>query len=124
MKPSWFVLVVALIAFPGPCQARPNQEGLYDVLRVGTLSCETWIQQRADKSNEKHFINSAWIQGYLTATNVFGEGSSHLAKGTDAEGIMAWVDRYCEKRPADAMAVAAKALVDELTQQARGRNEN
>jgi hypothetical protein len=114
MKYGRFVLFAAIVALSDPCQARPNQEGAYEVLGVGTLSCEVWTKQRTDNSSEKHFINSAWVQGYLTAANLFGDGPSHLAKGVDADGIVAWVDSYCAQHPGDALAVAAKALVEDL----------
>ena len=113
MKHIWLVLLATLITLPVLCQARPNQEGAYEVLGVGTLSCEVWTKERADRSDERHFINSAWVQGYVTAVNVFGDGPSHLAKGTDADGIMAWIDGYCAQHPAESLTVAAKALVDE-----------
>jgi len=105
------VLLATLITLPVLCQARPNQEGAYEVLGVGTLSCEVWTKDRTDRSSESHFINGAWVQGYLTAVNVFGDGPSHIAKGTDADGIMAWIDSYCAQHPAESLTVAAKALV-------------
>ena len=119
MKQLWLGLLATLITLPIPCQARPNQEGAYEVLGVGTISCEVWTKNRADKSNDRNFINGAWIQGYLTAVNVFGDGPSHLAKGTDAEGIMTWIDNYCAQHPGDSLTVAAKALVSELTERRR-----
>ena len=85
---------------------------------MGTISCEVWTKNRADKSNDRNFINVAWIQGYLTAVNVFGDGPSHLAKGTDAEGIMTWIDNYCAQHPGHSQTVAPKALVNELTEKA------
>ena len=114
-------------SLPGPQQhrfrtamgdPRPNQEGAYEVLGVGTISCEVWTKDRADKNNDRNFINVAWVQGYLTAVNVFGDGPSHLAKGTDAEGIMTWIDNYCAQHPGHSLTVAAKALVNELTEKA------
>jgi hypothetical protein len=108
------IVLATLISLPVLCQARPNQEGAYEVLGVGTLSCETWSKDRADRASERHFIYGAWVQGYITAVNVFGEGASHLAKGIDDEGIMSWIDNYCSKHPTDSLTVAAKALVDEL----------
>ena len=85
-----------------------------NVLSIGQL----WTKDRADKSTDRNFINGAWVQGYLTAVNVFGDGPSHLAKGTDADGIMTWIDNYCAQHPGDSLTVAAKALVNELTEKA------
>ena len=115
---STLILLAILVALPVLCQARPNQEGAYEVLGVGTLSCEVWTKDRADRASESHFIKGAWVQGYLTTVNVFGDGASHIAEGIDDEGIMAWIDNYCAKHPADSLTVAAKALVDELRNRA------
>ena len=52
----WLVLLATLITLPVLCQARPNQEGVYEVLGVGTLSCEVWTKDRADRSSGSHFI--------------------------------------------------------------------
>ena len=85
MSRLWFVLFAILIVPPIPCQAKPNQNGAYEVLGVGTISCETWTKDRLDKNNDRNFVSGAWVQGYLTAVNVFGDGPSHLAKEIDAE---------------------------------------
>jgi hypothetical protein len=78
---------------------------------VGTISCEVWTKNRADKSNDRNFINGAWI-GYLSAVNV-RRWSEPFSQGADAEGIMTWIDiLLC------AASVAAKALVNELTEKA------
>ena len=116
MKQLCLGLLATLIVLPFACQARPNQEGAYEVLGVGTIACEVWTKDRADKGSDRNFINGAWLQGYLTAVNVFGDGPSHLAKGTDAEAIMTWIDNYCAQHPGDSLTVAAKALVNELTE--------
>ena len=118
MKQFWSSLLVTLIMLPLACQARPNQEGVYEVLGVGTMLCEGWTKSRADKDNDRNFINGAWVQGYLTAANVFGDGPSHLAEGTNAEGIMTWIDNYCAQHPGNPLATAAKSLVNELTKKA------
>jgi hypothetical protein len=118
MKQLWLGLLAILIMLPIPCQARPNQEGAYEVLGVGTMPCEGWNKNRAEKGNDRNFINGAWVQGYLTAANVFGNGPSHLAEGTDAEGIMTWINNYCAQHPGDSLTVAAKALENELTKKA------
>ena len=118
MKQFWSSLLVTLIMLPLACQARPNQEGVYEVLGVGTMLCEGWTKSRADKDNDRNFINGAWVQGYLTAANVFGDGPSHLAEGTDAEGIITRIDNYCAQRPGDPLTAAAKSLLNELTKKA------
>jgi hypothetical protein len=108
------ILLASLITLPVLCQARPNQEGAYEVLGVGTVSCAVWTKDRVDRASDRHFINGAWVQGYLTAVNLFSDGPSHIAKGIDDDGVMAWIDNYCAQHPVDSLTVAAKALVEEL----------
>ena len=50
MKQLWLGLLATLITLPIPCQARPDQEGAYEVLGVGTISCEVWTKNRADRA--------------------------------------------------------------------------
>jgi hypothetical protein len=38
MKQLWLGLLATLITLPIPCQARPNQEGAYEVLGVDSLT--------------------------------------------------------------------------------------
>jgi hypothetical protein len=114
----WLGLFAGLLARPFAGHAKPDLKGAYEVLGVGTTACETWTKVRADKSDDRNFINGAWVQGYVTAANVFGAGPSHLAKGVVAEGIMIWIDDYCAQHQSDSLTVAAKALVEDLTRRA------
>ena len=50
---------------PDSVRSPANQEGAYEVLGVGTISCEVWTKNRADKSNDRNFINGAWIKATL-----------------------------------------------------------
>jgi 2-methylcitrate dehydratase PrpD len=73
------------------------------------------VDQRAtDKKGLDQYVLESWVQGFLTATNVFFTGSSDLSHGTDSEGIMAWVDNYCKEHPLETLATAAVDLVFQL----------
>jgi hypothetical protein len=61
---------------------------------------------------------TSWIQGFITAYNFDVPGPSDLTKGTDVDGLQAWMDNYCAQHPLANIADAAIALVDELSKRA------
>ena len=111
------VLFVAALSLPTVCETRPDQLG-YGVLGEGTASCGEWTKVRAEKNSSSAFVSGAWVQGYLTAFNLYGPASNDITKGTDAEGVMAWVDNYCVQHPLDDLSTAADNLVVELSKRA------
>jgi hypothetical protein len=97
------------------------------VLGYGTESCGRWIDNRARRNDDgiagfAWFRTSAWVQGYLTASEsdlpkIFGP-----IRQTDADGIDAWVDSYCQVHPLNTINDAASALVDEFLAKYNAQN--
>jgi hypothetical protein len=58
------------------------------------------------------YLYQQWIVGYLSgvasATSQAGMDPLH---GTDAEGVWAWIDNYCQAHPLDLMIDAGTAFV-------------
>ena len=57
--------------------------------------------------------------GYITAFNRWGPyydapGISDIAKGTDADGLIGWIDNWCRANPIENIADAAQNLIFEL----------
>jgi hypothetical protein len=61
---------------------------------------------------------SSWVLGFITGYNLYGPGSNNVSKGTDLEGLNAWLDNYCAGHPLDPFGVAAQALIFELGKKA------
>jgi len=56
-----------------------------------------------------------WVFGFLSAKALNSVSMSAALKATDAEGIIHWIDNYCQANPLDSIDVAAAALALLLT---------
>ena len=81
-------------------------------------SCATWTLERAkpDFHNQEY---EGWILGFITGLNAFGPNNGNIAPGTNAAGLIGWVDNYCRANPLDAVTTAGFKLADELQRRAR-----
>ena len=104
-------LVLGLMCWPAVPQARPDQNGQYQVVGVGNHSCGEWTQGRRTATE---YVDMAWVQGFITAVNLAGPGSSNISKETDPDGILAWIDNYCAKDPLESLFSAVAELTAEL----------
>jgi hypothetical protein len=50
----------------------------------------------------------AWVLGFLSGLGVAGVGDP--LNGVDNEGVMAWIDNYCQSHPINRLVDAAKAF--------------
>lgn len=63
-------------------------------------------------------VFEGWVGGFLTGSNsILSNSPTNIdvfAQATDAQGLWAWVDNYCQAHPLDSVARAADALGGEL----------
>ena len=53
--------------------------------------------------------------GFVSSYNFYGlTTNTDVSEGTDAEGLIAWIDTYCRAHPLDQLAQAVVMLIDEL----------
>jgi len=79
---------------------------------AGRSSCGAWTRN-ADGPNDTQY--GAWVLGFVSSFNRYGlVEDADIAKGTDAHGIIAWVDAYCRQHPLDSIATATEHLINEL----------
>jgi hypothetical protein len=84
----------------------------FQVIGAGVDSCGTWT---AESRIALGFQNKSWVLGYVTGYNRYGLAiDSNVAHGTNAAGIIGWIDNYCRANPLDSIAAAAESLVEEL----------
>ncbi len=80
-------------------------------LGAGSLPCSAWTSARHEDRALEH---GAWVLGFLS-----GFGSAWIGRpervdplnGMSADGVLSWMDAYCEARPADTLTKAALALI-------------
>jgi hypothetical protein len=97
----------------------------------GQASCGAWTKAQAhrphigvDNKLRVTFADmdlasqTAWVSGFLSAFDYYGNGSGNVGNDIDANGILAWIDNYCVAHPLDSIATATIALVSELSKRA------
>jgi hypothetical protein len=95
---------------------------------AGKESCGAWTKAQAHRpqvgadgltrvtfADIDSLHQTSWVQGFLTAFNYYTSETGSVEKGTDPNGIFAWIDNYCAAHPLDTIATAATALVTELS---------
>ena len=101
-----FIIAVMLTCMVTPALGA-DANGNYRVIGEGVNSCGEWTSQRAGKTE----FAATWVLGFVSAYNRYVPDVSSIAKGTDAQGIWAWVDNYCAANPINDIDDAAGALV-------------
>src|SRR4029079_7554799 len=107
--------IVALLVWPAGLQAKLDDQGSYHIIGYGNSSCGDWTSTRKMGVTWEMGARGRWVLGYVTAVNRFGAFSSDISKGTDADGLWAWIDNYCAQHPLENLAEATDNLVLELT---------
>jgi hypothetical protein len=97
----------------------------------GNTSCGAWTKAQQQRpqlnatgstliSRSSDFAGQLqWIEGYMSAFNMYERRLPSLAKGMDVNGLFAWIDNYCAAHPLDSISIAADALIAELSQRQR-----
>jgi hypothetical protein len=82
-----------------------------------SASCGAWTKARQSKTAQPA---EQWVAGYLSGVNTTSDEPDTLM-GTDWDGVMTWMDNYCEARPLDKIVLAAIKLVQHLRANAKGQ---
>jgi hypothetical protein len=116
-RTCYLLVMLAMMFWPATCQALPDQNGEYTKLGVGNLKCDLWTQVRRSGDVNAVWWKTlilGWVQGFLTAYNVYGPGAFDVTQGKDASSVAEWVDNYCVEHPLDNIARATEALTAAL----------
>jgi hypothetical protein len=86
----------------------------FTVYGQGALSCGQWLSDRQDPYLKPGA--NQWLLGFISAA---GDYSGEPLAKTDADGLTAWVDRYCQAHPLDDAITAAERLAEALAKRKR-----
>lgn len=92
------------------------------VVGAGTQSCGQYLEARRDKdknadaTNRRAFAFASWLGGFLTVVNqeAVNKTGIDIVVGTDIDGVLAWLDKYCRENPLEMFANASWRLAGEL----------
>jgi len=84
-------------------------EDTFWVIGFGMGSCGDWTAARRAPSSWEALARGEWILGYVVG--VAEETHIDLLRGTDADGVWAWIDNYCATDPLKTQKNAADAFI-------------
>jgi hypothetical protein len=84
------------------------------VYGAGMISCGEWQQYRSTGNKPGSYQAQAWIDGWLSASNIAGTGVDFLAPHPSSIAYYAWLDNYCGQHPLDLLVDAVRPLESEL----------
>jgi len=73
---------------------------------AGVASCVTWTQVRNDPTRTDRDGAEQWVLGYVS-----GVSAVTPLKRAAADGVWAWMDKYCRDHPLDNISEAGVALI-------------
>lgn len=117
MKPIavWLPAVALITVLVGPVGAiaAESVQGDYATIGAGAVSCGRWTAERKSHGAAVPIFTS-WVLGYVSAVNMWGPSQTIITRGTDSDGILGLVDKYCGDHPLDNVGTAIAVLVPDL----------
>lgn len=113
MTRGLFIFLVMAAPIAAASAQTTDQPVIYS---AGNRTCVEWTEQ-SKAGGWSSLVNASWLNGFLSAYNVYGPGQSRdIKQGIDFHRVVAWVDQYCEAHPEKKAVEAALELVKELRQ--------
>ena len=101
-----FVLYVAVAA--ALCAAPARAQSIH-MIGAGVSTCGTWTADRKTPNSVLALSDGQWVLGFLTGVAITNHNADPL-RGLDANGVLAWVDNYCQANPIKQIVDAALAF--------------
>ena len=108
-----YLLVAAFLMFVVDPAIATDSSDNYSVQGVGAQSCGKYIDaRRRDEFEEVLFLT--WLTGYITAINKQYPKTYSIIGQTDSDGLLLWLENYCQQHPTEKFAGGASKLMNHL----------
>ena len=107
------IAITAFVCAAGKVFAEP-----VSTLELKPNSCGAWIEERSPAYNAPKF-REAWLTGFLTGANVWGDFDTDILKNVDTTAVSAWIDNYCKANPLEKLNKAVTQLIRDLADRAK-----
>ena len=108
--------LVALVLLGFACPAMAQTQVDLRIFVPGNMSFGTWTEERK-KDSEIAVAYSFWIEGFVTAAELYNPRLAPAAKQIDTDAMNGWVDNWCAAHPLSKIADAANFLTEAIYQQ-------
>lgn len=89
------ILAAVIVCMVSPSWGKDNNRMVtYGYEDLGT--CGAFVKENRSGISD---INTAWLRGFMTATNKFVPGNENFFDGTDEDSIFLWIEQWCLKNP-------------------------
>ncbi len=86
----------------------------YVVWGIGAERCAAWVDAKRSSDKVQRAAYETWAHGFLTGAG-FERGGAIMTKASmDRDGVLKWLDDYCEANPRMSIERAAVALLGRL----------
>ncbi len=102
------------VALSAQVCAAATPEGQFAADGIGTQSCANFSAAIDQQEQERLVLYAAWIEGFVTGTNVFREDTFDIAPWQTTGLLMSKMQAYCRANPDTGFVVALVRLVSVL----------
>ncbi len=108
----FFFIFSILLLFISEAVAIDNK-GNFLMRGIGSKSgsCGSYVSE-TDVYRKWEF--ESWMLGYISGVNAYKKGKEDYSKGLDAQGLVKWMDNYCQKNPLDSYGTGVEILLNEI----------
>lgn len=92
-----------------PWAGAADKEGNYAVWGPGQRSCNQYMESREAGSIEEFKL---FAMGYMTAYNTFVPETYRNPSDLDVQGVLEWLDKYCDVTRVDSFERALKLMME------------
>ena len=85
----------------------------FGVRGAGILTCETFLQEMAKKSNAYYLIGG-WLDGYVTGVNQYAPDTYDALSFETTELVASLVENHCKAHTTDRLFAVVNALLTQL----------
>lgn len=80
----------------------------------GTHTCARWAADKRKGNVTDELSHIAWLSGFMSAFNMFGQGDGDALKLSGLNGAERWIDNFCRAHPKEMVSTATLKLVERL----------
>lgn len=91
----------------------PTSAATY-VYGMGTQTCAKWSAEAKHGGGADNLSHTAWISGFFSAFNMFGQGDGDALKLSNLAAAERWVDSFCRAHPKEKVNGAMLKLIERL----------
>jgi len=107
------VLVAALMCGVPLAAVGADKNGRFGIKGAGTASCERYLEERGKRS-EPYYLIAGWVNGYITAANLYEKDTYDLLAWQDSKLINALLETHCKKHPKQQIHLSVRSMVEQL----------